>query len=64
VTRAADELSRFFDRQARSLSSLLGAAKARGPLTKDTAAAVNWDRWESELSLVLSQINLPTAAAS
>ncbi|MEE2040187.1 phage portal protein [Nocardiopsis sp. CT-R113] len=64
VTRATDELSRFFARQARSLGALLGAAKARGPLTKDSAASVNWDRWETELALVLGQVNLSTAAAS
>ncbi|WP_160051283.1 phage portal protein [Nocardiopsis sp. FR26] len=62
VNQAEKELARFFDRQARSLSSLLGAAKARGHLTKESAASVNWDRWEGELALVLTQVNLATAA--
>ncbi|GAA2046327.1 hypothetical protein GCM10009800_37380 [Nocardiopsis rhodophaea] len=61
VNRAERELSGFFDRQARSLSSLLGAAKAR---TKDTPTAINWDRWQDELAVVLSGINMSTAAAS
>ncbi|WP_246422089.1 phage portal protein [Nocardiopsis mwathae] len=64
VTRAERELSAFFGRQARSLSSLLGAAKASRPLTKDAADAVNWGRWQDELALVLSGINVSTASAS
>ncbi|WP_053618821.1 phage portal protein [Nocardiopsis sp. NRRL B-16309] len=64
VDQAGKELARFFDRQGRALSSLLGAAKARGALTKESAASVNWDRWEGELAMVLTQVNLSTAASS
>ncbi|MFV2198452.1 phage portal protein [Nocardiopsis sp. LOL_012] len=64
VESAERELSRFFDRQARSLSSLLGAAKTRTVPAKSTVDLVNWDRWETELALVLSQVNMATAAAS
>lgn len=62
VEHATSELTRFFERQARSLSSLLGAAKTGGVLTKDAADVVNWDRWENELALVLSTLNTGIAA--
>ncbi|MFE7462261.1 phage portal protein [Nocardiopsis terrae] len=64
VEHAQEELSRFFSRQARSLSSLLGAAKTGGALTKDAADVVNWDRWETELALVLGTLNTRIAAQS
>lgn len=62
VDSAERELSAFFERQARSLASLFGAAKARG--AKASVDDVNWDRWEGELAVVLAQINLSAAAAS
>lgn len=64
VEHTTAELTRFFERQARSLRSLLGAAKASGVLTKDSADVVNWDRWESELALVLGTLNTDIAAQS
>ncbi|QVJ00336.1 phage portal protein [Nocardiopsis eucommiae] len=64
VAHVEAELSKFFARQARSLSSLLGAAKTSGVLTKNAADVVNWDRWETELALLLETLNIGVAAQS
>lgn len=46
-----DELAAFFDRQARSVTSKLGAGKAGGP--GDLADAWDAERWNAELAAVI-----------
>lgn len=59
VESAQTQLSGFFDRMGRSLSSQLGAVKAR--LGTKAVEDVDWSRWENELAVVLQGINGPTS---
>lgn len=53
--QAARILERFFERQGRSVGSLLGAKRA-APSVKASAEDVDWSRWSTELTADLARI--------